>query len=382
VGRNVALSEGAVVFECELMQVIQYAPLTPKVARRPLLIVPPCVNKFYILDLQPHNSFVRFAREQGHTVFLVSWRNPRHELQQARWDDYLEQGVMQAIDVALAISQADKVNALGWCIGGTMLASALAVLGARGKRPVASMTLLTTLLDFAEPGELGALVDERSVTQAEEAYANGGLVSGKVFALLFQSLRANELLWPYVVGNYLKGQRPEAFDLLYWNSDATNLPGPMCAWVLRHGYLQNELRMPGKLEICGTPFDLGKAALPAYVLATERDHLVPWRAAWQTTQLLGGETQFVLAASGHIAGVINPPSANKRSYWTAGKAPASQADDWLAQADSHAGSWWTHWCAWLRQYAGKTVPAPQHLGSEAYPAGEPAPGSYVKARLA
>ncbi|MFD1554999.1 PHA/PHB synthase family protein [Paraburkholderia silviterrae] len=381
VGRNIATTEGAVVFECELMQLIQYAPLTPQVALRPLLVVPPCVNKFYILDLQPHNSFVRFALEEGYTVFVVSWRNPRNELQQATWDDYLEQGVMRAIDVALAISGADKLNALGWCIGGTMLASALAVLGARGTQPAASMTLLTTLLDFAEPGELGTFVDAHSVQETERTFADGGLVSGKVFALLFQSLRANELLWPYVVGNYLKGQRPEAFDLLYWNSDATNLPGPMCAWLLRHGYLQNELREPGKLEICGTRFDLGEAKLPAYVLGTERDHLVPWRAAWQATQLLGGETQFVLAASGHIAGVINPPAANKRSYWTGATQPASSADDWLAHASSHGGSWWTHWSAWLRRHVGMAVPARQTPGNETHKPIEPAPGSYVKARL-
>ncbi|MBN3755606.1 class I poly(R)-hydroxyalkanoic acid synthase [Paraburkholderia sp. Tr-20389] len=382
VGRNVAVSEGAVVFECELMQLIQYAPLTKKVARRPLLIVPPCVNKFYILDLQPHNSFVRFAAEQGYTVFLVSWRNPVDELQRATWDDYLEQGVMQAIDVALAISGADKVNALGWCVGGTMLASALAVLGARGKQPAASMTLLTTLLDFAEPGELGTFIDERVVAHAEQMLADGGLFNGKALAFVFQSLRANELVWPYVVGNYLKGETPEAFDLLYWNSDATNLPGPMYAWLLRHGYHQNELRLPGKLEVCGIPFDLGKATVPTYVLASERDHLVPWRSAWQATQLLGGSTQFVLAASGHIAGVINPPAANKRSYWAGSEQPAADADDWLANANSHAGSWWTHWSAWLRPNAGKNVAAPEAPGNDVYQPIEPAPGRYVKVRLA
>lgn len=379
VGRNIAVSEGAVVFECELMQLIQYAPQTQRVARRPLLIVPPCVNKFYILDLQPHNSFVRFAAEQGFTVFLVSWRNPRDELQQTTWDSYLEQGVMKAIDVTLAISGADKVNTLGWCVGGTMLASALSVLGTRGEQPAATMTLLTTMLDFAQPGELGTFVDEGVVAHAERMLANGGLFSGKTLAFVFQALRANELIWPYVVGNYLKGETPAAFDLLYWNSDATNLPGPMYTWLLRHGYHQNELREPGSLEVCGAPFDLGKASVPAYVLATERDHLVPWRTAWQTTQLLGGDTQFVLAASGHIAGVINPPSANKRSYWT-GDGQQS-ADDWFAHAASHEGSWWTHWTAWLRPHAGENVAAPKQPGNDTYPPIEPAPGRYVKVRL-
>ncbi|QGZ58585.1 class I poly(R)-hydroxyalkanoic acid synthase [Paraburkholderia acidiphila] len=382
IGRNVAMSNGEVIFECELMQLVQYAPLTQKVARRPLLIVPPCVNKFYILDLQPQNSFVRFALEQGHTVFLVSWRNPQNELQQSTWDDYLERGVIQAIEVALAVSGADKVNTLGWCIGGTMLASALAVLGARGEQPAASMTLLTTLIDFTEPGELGTFVDERTVALAEQTLGKRGLLSGKALALVFQSLRANELLWPYVVGNYLKGETPEAFDLLYWNSDATNLPGPMYTWLLRHGYHRNELRVPGKLEVCGVPFDLGKANVPAYVLATERDHLVPWRSAWLTTRLLGGDTQFVLAASGHIAGVINPPAANKRSYWTGDDDRASDADDWLAHASTHPGSWWPHWSEWLRGHSGKLRAAPKQSGNAVYAPIEPAPGRYVKTRVA
>jgi polyhydroxyalkanoate synthase len=381
VGRNVATSAGTVVFECELMQLIQYAPLTAKVARRPLLIVPPCVNKFYILDLQPRNSFVRFAVEAGYTVFMVSWRNPREALQHTTWDDYLEEGVMRAIRVALAVTGADKVNTLGWCVGGTMLASALAVLGARGEAPAASMTLLTTLLDFSEPGDLGAFVDERSVAQAERLHGDGGLLSGKALALLFQSLRANELIWPYVAGNYLKGQTPPPFDLLYWNSDATNLPGPMYTWLLRHGYHENELRVADKLTVCGAPFDLAMAKVPAYVLATERDHLVPWRAAWQTTRLLGGETQFVLAASGHIAGVINPPAANKRNYWTAGGQPAG-ADSWFADATPHEGSWWPHWSNWLRTHAGDTVAARKRIGNDVYRAIEPAPGRYVKERLA
>ncbi|KXU82953.1 poly(R)-hydroxyalkanoic acid synthase [Paraburkholderia monticola] len=381
VGRNVATSVGTVVFENELMQLIQYAPLTAKVARRPLLIVPPCVNKFYILDLQPRNSFVRFALEEGYSVFLISWRNPRDESRHTTWDDYLEQGVMQAIRVTLAITGADQVNTLGWCVGGTMLASALAVLAARDQRPAASMTLLTTLLDFAEPGDLGTFVDERVVAQVEQIHGGGGLLDGRALAFVFQSLRANELIWPYVAGNYLQGQTPPAFDLLYWNSDATNLPGPMYTWLLRHGYLQNELCMPGKLSVCGAPFDLGKTNTPAYVLATERDHLVPWRPAWRTTQLLGGETQFVLAASGHIAGVINAPSANKRNYWTGGEHEASDADDWFAHATPHDGSWWPHWSNWLRQYAGKNIAAPKRAGNDAHCAIEPAPGRYVKERL-
>jgi polyhydroxyalkanoate synthase len=379
VGRNVAVSEGAVVFECELMQLIQYAPLSEQVATRPLVVIPPCVNKFYILDLQPENSFVRHACEQGYTVFLVSWRNPDMGMKDTTWDDYLEQGVMQAIKIALAITGADKVNALGWCVGGTLLSAALAVMRARADTTVASMTLLTTMLDFDEPGDLGAFVDEHSVRQRESTIGQGGIFSGKELGFVFQALRANDLLWPYVVDNYLKGKAPEAFDLLYWNADTTNLPGPMFAWLLRNTYLENNLRIPGRLLMCGQPVDLGKVDVPCYVLATQGDHLVPWRSAYRATQLLGGRSQFVLGASGHIAGVINPPSANKRSYWVGGK-PGESADEWLAGAKSVPGSWWTHWNQWLRRHAGKRAPARYRLGSEEFEPIEPAPGRYVKVR--
>ncbi|CAN7767322.1 class I poly(R)-hydroxyalkanoic acid synthase [Cupriavidus necator] len=379
IGRNVAVSQGSVVFECELMQLIQYTPLTSQVAARPLLIVPPCVNKFYILDLQPANSFVRHACEQGYTVFLVSWRNPGEELKDVIWDDYLEQGVMQAIDVALSISGADQVNALGWCVGGTILSAALAMMRARGEKKVASMTLLTTMLDFAEPGDLGAFVSEPIVSQYEQTLGGGGIFRGKELGFVFQLLRANDLLWPYVVNNYLKGQQPEAFDLLYWNADTTNLPGPMFTWLLRNGYLANRLCEPGRLTMCGQALDLGKVDVPSYVFATQGDHLVPWRSAYRATQLLGGESRFVLGASGHIAGVINPPSAGRRSYWAGGK-PGPDADAWLAQAESAPGSWWTHWDQWLRRHAGKKVPAPARLGNDFYLPIEPAPGRYVRVR--
>jgi polyhydroxyalkanoate synthase subunit PhaC len=379
VGRNVAVSEGAVVFECDLMQLIQYRPLTTQVAARPLVVVPPCVNKFYILDLQPKNSFVRYACEQGYTVFLISWRNPHEDMQHTTWDNYLEHAVMKAIEIALAISGADKVNTLGWCVGGTMLSSALAILRARGNETVASMTLLTTLLDFDEPGDLGAFINEESVRQSELTIGQGGIHSGKSLAFVFQMLRANDLLWPYVANNYLKGQTPDAFDLLYWNADATNLPGPMYAWLLRNTYLENNLRVPGKLVVCGQPVDLGAIDVPSYVLATQGDHIVPWRSAWRTVQLLGGKPQFVLAASGHIAGVINPPSVNRRYYWTGGK-QADNADEWLALAKQKPGSWWTHWSQWLRRHAGENVPARTRLGNDTYHPIEPAPGRYVSVR--
>ncbi len=379
IGKNVAVSEGAVVFENDLFQLIQYAPHTAQVAKRPLLIVPPCINKFYILDLQPENSFVRFAAEQGHTVFLVSWRNPDASCGQVTWDDYLEQGAMKAIEVALSISGADKLNALGWCVGGTILSSALAVLRARGDTSVASLTLLTTMLDFRDAGDLGVFIDEQGVAQREQAIGKGGIYPGAELGFVFQTLRANDLIWPNVINNYLKGKSPEAFDLLYWNADSTNLPGPMYAWYLRNMYLENKLCMPNQLTMCGRPVDLGAIDMPSYVLATHEDHIVPWKAAYRTTQLVGGKTQFVLGASGHIAGVINPVSKNKRSYWIGGT-QGQDAEQWLATAEAMPGSWWTHWMAWLKRHAGKPVPARKRLGSAKYKPIEPAPGRYVKAR--
>jgi polyhydroxyalkanoate synthase len=381
VGRNVAASEGSVVFENEIFQLIQYAPLTDQVAMRPLVVVPPCINKFYILDLQPENSFVRFACEQGLTVFLVSWRNPDAEMANTSWDDYLERGTMKAIEVALAISGADKVNALGWCVGGTILSCAVAVLRARGDESVASLSLLTTMLDFREPGDLGVFIDEHGVAQREQTIGLGGIYPGKELGFVFQTLRANDLIWPYVVGNYLKGKSPEAFDLLYWNVDSTNLPGPMYAWYLRNTYLENNLCVPNRLTMCGTRVDLGMIDVPSYVLATQEDHIVPWKSAYRTTQLVGGVSQFVLGASGHIAGVINPASKNKRNYWIGGT-QGDDAERWLDSAHPVAGSWWTHWSQWLRPHAGEAVPARKPLGDASHKAIEPAPGRYVKVRAA
>ena len=377
VGKNVAVSQGAVIFENELFQLIQYAPLTDRVATRPLVIVPPCINKFYILDLQPENSFVRFAVEQGQTVFLVSWCNPSSSCGHLTWDDYLAQGAMKAIEVALAVSGADKVNAVGWCVGGTILSSALAVVGAQGDESVASLTLLTTMLDFCEPGDLGVFIDEQGVSQREQTIGQGGIYPGAELGFVFQTLRANDLIWPNVINNYLKGKSPEAFDLLYWNADATNLPGPMYAWYLRNMYLENNLREPNRLTMCDTKVDLGAISMPSYVLATQEDHIVPWRSAYRTTQLVGGKSQFVLGASGHIAGVINPASKNKRSYWTGGK-QGDDAQAWFASATETPGSWWNHWIKWVSPKAGEAVAARRKLGSKQHPVIEPAPGRYVK----
>ncbi len=377
VGRNLAITPGAVVFENELMQLIQYSPTTDKVAARPFLMVPPCINKYYILDLQPENSVVRYAVEQGNTVFLISWRNVQADLGHLTWDDYIDKGALTAIKVVQEICQVDQINALGFCVGGTILGSALSVAALRGENPVASLTLLTTLLDFADSGEIGCLVDETAVQAREATIGKGGLLKGSELASVFSSLRANDLIWQYVVGNYLKGNKPPAFDLLYWNADATNLPGPFLAWYLRNMYLENNLRVPGKLQMCGVKADLGRVDMPAFVYGSREDHIVPWKSAYLSRGLLGGETTFVLGASGHIAGVINPPAKNKRSHWINASTTAN-ADEWFDTATEIKGSWWPVWAEWLKRHAGGEVAARGRLGSKAYAPGEPAPGRYVK----
>ena len=377
VGRNLATTQGAVVFENELIQLIQYSPLTDKVAKRPLVIVPPCINKFYILDLQAENSFVRYAVEQGNTVFLVSWRNAKAEQGHFGWNDYLEQGPITALSVAREICKVDRVNALGFCVGGTILSSSLAVLAARGEDWVSSLTLLTTLLDFSDTGEIGLFIDEQSCATRDATIGKGGLLTGRDLAGTFSALRANDLIWNYVSGNYLKGQKPQAFDLLYWNSDSTNLPGPFAAWYMRNLYLNNSLRIPCKLEMCGVKVDLGRVKMPNYLLAAREDHIVPWQTAYQSTRLLGGETRFVLGASGHIAGVVNPAAKNKRSFWINDETKLD-ADDWLSAAEEKKGSWWTDWSAWLKQYADGECAARKKAGNAKYKEIEPAPGRYVK----
>jgi polyhydroxyalkanoate synthase len=382
VGRNVATTEGAVVFENELFQLLEYKPLTAKVHERPFLLVPPCINKFYILDLQPENSLIRYANEQGHRVFVVSWRNPDESLAHATWDDYIEHAAIKAIHVVQEIGGSRQINALGFCVGGTILSTALAVLAARGEKPAASLTLLTTFLDFSDTGILDIFVDEPMVKYREMQLGKGGLLPGSDLASTFSFLRPNDLVWNYVVGNYLKGETPPPFDLLYWNSDATNLPGPFYTWYLRNTYHENKLAKPGALTVCGEKIDLGNIDIPAYIYGSREDHIVPIGGAYASTQLLPGKKRFVMGASGHIAGVINPPAKNKRSHWIRedGKFPKTQAE-WLAGADEQPGSWWTDWAQWLKGHGGKQVPAPKAYGNgKAYKAIEPAPGRYVKAR--
>jgi len=380
VGRNIAVTEGAVVFENELIQLIQYKPLGDTVFKRPLVMIPPCINKYYILDLQPHNSMVRFAVEQGHTVFMVSWRNVTEEQGTLTWDDYVEKGPLKALEVARAISGVEKVNALGFCVGGTLLGVALAVAAARGESGVESATFLASMLDFSDTGEISLFVDESIVAYREATIGRGGILPSRDLSIAFSSLRANDLVWSYVVNNYLKGKSPEAFDLLYWNADSTNLPGPMYCWYLRYTYLENKLRVPGATSVLGVPVDFGKIDLPAYVLATREDHIVPWRTAYQTTELIKGDTRFVLGASGHIAGVINPASKNKRSYWT-GENLSANADGWLSQAAEKPGSWWNDWSEWLERRAGGRIKAHSRLGNAEFKPLEPAPGSYVRHRI-
>ncbi|MEO7938460.1 MAG: class I poly(R)-hydroxyalkanoic acid synthase [Burkholderiaceae bacterium] len=381
VGKNVATTEGAVVFENALFQLLEYKPLTAKIFERPLLLIPPCINKYYILDLQPDNSLVRYAVEQGHRTFVVSWRNPDASLAKSTWDDYIEDAAIKAINVVRKISRSETINTLGFCVGGTILATALAVLAQRGEKPAASATLLTTLLDFTDTGILDVFIDESFVKYREAEMGKGGLMKGQDLASTFSFLRPVDLVWNYVVGNYLKGETPPPFDLLYWNSDSTNLPGPFYAWYLRNTYLENRLVKPGKTTVCGEKVDLRKVDIPAYIYGSREDHIVPIGGAYASTQHLPGKKRFVMGASGHIAGVINAPVKNKRSHWIgpANTFPPS-VDDWIASATEHPGSWWPDWAAWLKSHAGKQIAAPKAYGHGKFQAIEAAPGSYVKAR--
>jgi len=399
VGGNLATTPGSVVFENAYFQLIEYTPVTEKVRALPLLFVPPCINKFYILDLSPENSLVQYMLSQGHRVFMVSWVNADESLATATWDDYTENGIFKAIDVVRDIANVPQINAMGFCIGATLLAAGLASLAARNEKPVASLTLLASFLDFCNTGVMDVFVDEESVqlrerTIGEQSPKKGGLMKGIDLSTTFSFLRPNELVWNYVVNNYLKGQPPPPFDLLYWNSDGTNLPGPMYCWYLRNTYLENRMKDPGGTTVCGKPVDFGKLDMPTFVYASREDHIVPWDSAYASNHLISGPKTFVLGASGHIAGVINPASKQKRSYWTVPQAaskttrsrqkaaPASWPDaaTWLSQAQEHPGSWWPSWAQWLAPLSGAWVKAPSKPGNRQYPAIEAAPGRYVQKR--
>lgn len=379
-GENIATSEGSVVFENDMFQLIQYNPTTEETFARPTLIVPPCINKFYILDLQESNSYVKYCVDQGQTTFLISWLNPTIEQGDISWDDYVEKGIIKASQVVKEITEADKVNAVAWCVGGTLLATALAVLAARKDTTFASATFFTTLLDFKDPGDLCVFIDEQQVKKLEDKVTNQGYLSGRELATSFNMLRSNDLIWSYVVNNYLKGKTPPPFDILYWNSDSTNLPANMYTFYINNMYLENNLTKKDAVSICGEKIDLGKIKIPCYFLSTIEDHIAPWGGTFKGTELLKGKNEFVLGASGHVAGVINPASKNRRNYWINGELGQSE-DHWLETAERQEGSWWPHWANWLKGRAGKKVAAPTSTGNDTYKNIEAAPGRFVAVRI-
>ena len=373
-GENIAITPGSVVFQNDLMQLIQYTPSTAQVLKRPLLIVPPWINKFYILDLRAKNSFIRWAVAQGHSVFVISWVNPDERLADEGFDNYMQEGVLEAVTAVTRITGEEQLNAIGYCLGGTLLATTLAWMARRDDHRVASATFLATMLDFTEVGELGVFIDEEQISVLEEKMRRQGYLEGEDMATTFNMLRANDLIWSFVVNNYLLGNEPFPFDLLYWNADSTRMPERMHSFYLRKMYQQNQLIVPDALSLLGEPIDLHRINIPTYFLSTREDHIAPWRSTYRGARLMSGKTRFMLAASGHIAGVVNPPEAGKYSHWINPELPADP-DEWFAGATEMAGSWWPDWHRWVSALAPKKVPA--RAPSNAI---EPAPGSYVRVR--
>jgi polyhydroxyalkanoate synthase len=379
-GENVATTPGKVVFQTELMQLIQYEPATPDVYATPLLIVPPWINKYYILDLRRSNSFIKWAVDQGITVFVISWVNPDEKLAEKTFDDYLIEGPLAAMDAIEKATGEKSLNLIGYCLGGTLASAALGWLAAR-KQPerVKSATLFTTMIDFEEPGELGVFVDEGVLANLEKKMKQRGFLEGSDMASTFNLLRANDLVWSFVVNNYLLGREPMPFDLLYWNSDATRMPARMHTFYLRHMYIRNELREPGGISLAGESIDLSQVETPSYFISTVEDHIAPWKSTYAGAQLFKGPVKFVLGGSGHIAGIVNPPKSNKYWYWT-NPSLTDNADGWLDTAEKHAGSWWSDWLEWIAQFGGKKVPA-RKPGDAGLKVLEDAPGSFASFRL-
>jgi polyhydroxyalkanoate synthase len=378
VGENIAVSPGKVLFQNDLMQVIQYSPSTETVLKRPLIIFPPWINKFYILDLRPRNSFVRWAVEQGHTVFMVSWVNPDERLAEKGFEDYMTEGVYAALDAVEKAVGERRVNAIGYCLGGTLLATTLAHMAARGDDRVASATFFVAMTDFEEAGELGVFIDEEQLRALEDKMQKRGFLEGAEMATTFNLLRANDLIWSFVVNNYLLGQEPFPFDLLYWNDDSTRMPARMHSFYLRRMYQQNDLIKPGAIELLGEKIDLKRITVPSYFISTREDHIAPWKSTYRATQVLAGPKRFVLAASGHIAGVVNPPDGGKYSHWV-NEALPPDPEAWFRGATELAGSWWPDWHRWITAQPEGSDRVPARVpGTGSLPAIEDAPGSYVK----
>ncbi len=379
VGENIGVSPGKVVYQNDLMQLIQYSPSTATVLKRPLVIAPPWINKFYILDLRPRNSFVRWAVAQGHTVFVISWVNPDETLAAKGFEDYMKEGYLAALDAIEAATGEREVNAIGYCLGGTLLASTLAYMAVKGDDRIKTATFFVTMLDFQEAGELGVFIDEEQLQSLEDKMNKRGYLEGSEMAATFNMLRANDLIWSFVVNNYLMGNDPFPFDLLYWNADSTRMPAKMHSFYLRKMYQENLLCKSGGVELAGVPIDLGKIKLPAYFLSTREDHIAPWKSTYRGAQALGGAKRFVLAASGHIAGVVNPPEGGKYGHWISNDLPADP-ESWFQGATEMAGSWWPDWQRWILASGKAQVPA-RRPGDRKLSVIEDAPGSYVQVRL-
>jgi len=380
-GKNVAVTPGKVVFQNELMQLLQFNPTTEKQLKRPLLIVPPWINKYYILDLRQSNSFIKWATDQGHTVFVISWVNPDEKMSDMGFDAYVEQGSLAALDAVCKQTGATEVNTIGYCLGGTLLGSTMGYMTAKKDKRIASATFFVCLLDFSIPGELGVFIDEEQVSAIEKKMEERGYLEGSEMAGTFNMLRANDLIWSFVVNNYLMGRDPFPFDLLYWNSDSTRMPQKMHSFYLRNMYLNNALREPGGITLLDTPIDLSKVKTPSYFISTIEDHIAPWKGTYLGAGALGGPVRFVLGGSGHIAGIVNPPSANKYCYWTNdAKVRPENPDDWFATAKQNEGSWWTDWQKWITGLDGEMVPARDPAKGK-FKVLEDAPGSFAKFRL-
>jgi len=379
VGENIAVSPGKIIWQSDLIQLIQYEPVTEQVHKRPLLIVPPWINKFYILDLKPQNSFIKWAVEQGLTVFVISWVNPDLKLAEKTFEDYMFEGIYAAMDGVKAASGEEEINIIGYCLGGTLTGATLAHMAANDDERIKSATFFTTLIDFTVAGELSVFIDDEQLEQLEQKMEDqGGILDGASMATTFNMLRSNDLIWSFVVNNYLMGKDPFPFDLLYWNSDSTRMPAKMHSFYLRNMYQQNLLSQPCGIELGGSAIDLRAVKIPVHIISTKEDHIAPWKGTYVATQIYSGETTFTLAGSGHIAGIVNPPSANKYGYWSNSENPP-EADGWFDGATQHEGSWWTQWGEWVAKQSGDMVQARQP-GSDAAPVIEAAPGSYVLVR--